>query len=197
MLKGNTYFIDVVGSAAGFAYVAEEILRDFHNAGLDAPNLLLMTMNRLNIDRHDDGRNSMIAKENPDQNGHTILYLPSVDDTRFITLSKEVYVKSHMRLDMLSDNGMRGYPEYNASYWQEEYDSDLLSKEEEPHYSKTMQILLEYFDYNIQSLYLLSQRNIKSTDVGCQSCGKKENLSIEMSEPYGIYCSKECQKLLC
>jgi len=185
LLEHDTYFIDVVGMASGFVYVAEEILRDFHGAGLDSPNLMLITMNRLDI--NSGNSHNRIAKENPDEQRHTVLYFPTVDNTRFVTMSKEAYVKCHMRLDMLTDDGMRGYPEYNASYWQEEYDYLLV-----PRYSNAMQILLDYFDYNVQTLYLISRRD-RATSLSCQSCGEGTNLQIETGEPFGIYCDKCCQ----
>lgn len=172
LLSNDTYFIDVVGSASGFAYVAEEILRDFREANLDSPNLKMITMNRIDIDTPSK-RNDVIVKENPDEEGHTILYFPTIQNTRFVTTSKEAYVKCHVQLDMLVDNDLRGYPEYNASFWQDEYDYLLAQR-----YSPTMQILLDYFDQNI---------------ITCQSCRNKENLRIEHTRPYGIYCNAQCQ----
>jgi len=173
LLENDTYFIDVVGMGSGFVFVAEEILRDFRESGLADPNLKLITMNRIDINNKLDNNHEKIAKENPDENRHTILYFPSIKNTRFVTTSKEAYVKCHMKLDMLDDNDLRGYPEYNASFWQDEYDYLL-----EQRYSNAMQILLDYFDQNILS---------------CQSCGNKENLRIEGVRPYGIYCNTQCQ----
>ncbi len=95
-----------------------------------------------------------------------------------------------MVLDMLTDNGMRGYPEYNASYWQEEYDYLLT-----PRYSRAMQTLLDYFDQNIQTLYHIGVRvSGDKTSLGCYSCGRKENILIESGEPYGLYCNTDCQR---
>lgn len=141
-----TYFIDVVASGGGIAFTMDQILRDFQSNGLELPNLNVISLNKIDIHHKKDSRNSMIALENPDQNGHTTLYFPKLHKPHFLVDCYEIYLPGHAHLDFINSDDHRGFPQYNSFYWQKQY--DFLLTQSDPNF----ETILEYFDTNIRFL---------------------------------------------
>jgi hypothetical protein len=160
--KHGIYIIDIVGSGLGPAYLIETLLRNFKDNGYDPQllNLNLITLNH--IDRKADyaalrmsepNPALQISKEDTTPDGYITLYFPTKHpgDVHFAINSYESHVKNHGRMDnfehLKDGEYFRIFREYNACYWQPEYDWVLLSR-----FPKTALALIDYFDANMQTL---------------------------------------------
>lgn len=158
--KNSVYFVDVIASGAGLAYVIEDLLRTFAKAEVPAPNFNIITLNKINIDNPDDTRNAKIADKNANDGDHLTLYFPSKEDLHFSIDANVIFLKGHTLLDQLPSHDWRIFPEYNAAYWQSEYDY-LLHKPQQK-FTKT---LLEYFDTNIDALMHKNEKNEENKNL--------------------------------
>jgi len=141
------YFVDVLATGAGPAYVLEELLRMFKEAGKPIPNFNIIALNNIVIDNPEDQRNAMIAQQNAADGQRLTFYFPSINDTHFTIDGQVVYLQGHGRLDNLPYKELRMLPEYNAAYWLPQYDY-LLHKP----LTKIQKILLEYVNTNLDEL---------------------------------------------
>lgn len=141
----STYFVDVIASGSGPAYVLETILRDFKEKNItEIPDFRLISLNEITLD-DDDPRAKSIAKQDGGDGDEIALYLPSLDKPYFKIPTHIVYMKGHSVFDLIPSKSLRALPEYNASYWTKEY--DYLLTQEPPYH---MQILFDHFDTNIK-----------------------------------------------
>jgi hypothetical protein len=148
LLKGVTYFVDLVASGSGIAYVAEDLLRDFKIASKEYPELHVITMNEIDISNEaEDSRNASIADKSAKDGESLWFSFPSKENTHFKIQAAVAFVPGHARLDMLPSSDWRIFPEYNAMYWQPCFDELLTA--ELPRHKK---MILEYFDTHIQKL---------------------------------------------
>lgn len=161
LLAHPTYFIDVIGSGSGIAYMCDELLRGFDErtggGGARPPDLNVISLNEIKVTCEEesevggfDSRNASIARTNARDSERVIFHFPSIDDTHFKIDGQVIYVPGHALLDMLPSPDWRIFPEYNACYWYPEYDHLLpLDPSSMPKHTR---ILLEYFDTHIEDL---------------------------------------------
>jgi hypothetical protein len=150
----SVYFIDVIASGGGLAYVIEELLREFKQADIPIPNFNIIILNKINItvgegltDNATNEKNSRIAKKSAGDGQHLTLFFPSKYNPHFSVDSQIIYLEGHHLLDDLPSNQWRVFPENNAAYWQPEYDYRFTLPK-----SKGIQALFEFFDTNINNL---------------------------------------------
>lgn len=150
LLGKTTFFIDVIASGSGPAFVLETMLKDFQDQSdavetRDLPDIRLIALNKIDISNKHDRRNKSIATENGNDGDTISLSFPNVTETRFSVPCHVMYMKGHARFDMLPSGSLRALPEYNAAYWNEEHDF-LLGRELSP----LMELMMRHFDVNIE-----------------------------------------------
>jgi hypothetical protein len=143
----SIYFVDVIASGGGISYVVEEILKSFIAEDSFIPDINVIVLNNIDIENPADNRNALIADKNAQDGEHVTLFFPSKDKTHFTVDAQVIYLPRHGALDMLPSKEWRIFPEYNAAYWQPNY--DYLLKLPEKKFTK---ILLDFFDSNLKNI---------------------------------------------
>lgn len=141
------YFIDVVASGGGLAYLIGELLRDFRKADIPIPNFNIITLNKINITNQEDTRNSLIANQNAGDGERVTLFFPDKQNPHFSIDAQVIHLEGHTLLDQLPSNDWRIFAENNAAYWLPQYDYRLKSPK-----TKFIKTLLEFFDINLEYL---------------------------------------------
>lgn len=153
MLKGTTYFVDVIGSGAGPSYTMATILRDFQsNIPESIPNFAVISLNSMS---ESEERHKMIASHMA-KDGETLeFFFPSKEECQFKVPARVVELKGHSVLDFIPDQcpATRIVPKYNPSFWTKEYDTYLTRP-----LSSMASLMLEHFDENIRLLIAQSEK---------------------------------------
>lgn len=123
MYTNTTHIIDVFASGSGPAYMLEQLLRDFKQKPY--PLLHIICLNQINIEDDFDQRHASISDRSAQNEENCIFTFPSKSKPHFRIPVSIAYLEGNEQLDMIPD-GWSVYPEYNACYWQECYDQDLL-----------------------------------------------------------------------
>lgn len=148
--KQGIYFVDVIATGSGVAYVIEEILRSFITANEEIPNINIISLNQIDIHNENDVRNAQIAEQNAADGDKLLLFFPNKSNPHFAVDAYVIYLPGHGLLDNLPSIEWRIFPEYNPAYWLPEYDYILHWPEGE-----IAHILLEFFDTNLE--YIMAQ----------------------------------------
>jgi len=145
--KHSVYFVDVIATGSGLAYLIEELLRMFKQAHMNIPDFNIISLNKIDITNKEDPRNARIADRNANDGEHLTFYFPTKQEPHFSIDAQVIYLPGHGLLDMLPSEAWRIFPEYNAAYWQPEYDYLLNYRKK-----KLPKMLLEFFDTNLEHL---------------------------------------------
>lgn len=147
--KHGVYFVDVIASGSGPAYVIEELIRMFQQAGKKIPDFSIISLNKIDLENE---RNALIAEQNADDGQKLKLYFPTHEKRPHFAIDAQViYLDGHTELDLLPSDEYRILPEYNAVYWQPEFDY-LLDQPK----TRVQKILLEFFDTNLE--YIMQKK---------------------------------------
>lgn len=156
LLTSTTYFIDVIETAGGLSYVIELLLKDFLSQGEALPNLNIIKLN--------PEFSPFVLKEKANREGYVKFYFPSVKAPHFLIDGFEMILSE---IEVLDDAPaeMRGFPKYNAMYWQKEYDQRLVRPGDD-----LISLLDHYFDTHIKALKEKDSQDLENIGYRMQQC---------------------------
>ncbi|MCE3230859.1 MAG: hypothetical protein K0R52_787 [Alphaproteobacteria bacterium] len=144
MATRTTYFIDMICTGGGLAYVMDEIITVSKEEGKPIPRMATISINE--IDRSIDGHSGIARTEATD--GQKIrFYFPNHEQPCFAVDNFVVALEGYLILDITPTSPLRIVPPFNPIFWNASYDWLLTQG-----MSDNQQKLLAHFDNTIRWL---------------------------------------------